>query len=153
MEVQESRPNYLGIACAVLPYSRTLTDCGEGETTEKKQESTGYPSSNFVILMVIVFTAIFASSMVSASPVFFLVEEFIKTEESTAAIFGVLVSVSSVAMITANFTGGFLADKIGRKSVIALGPAILAPSLLPTLLRLMCFGLSLLTSFKCSQFL
>lgn len=129
MEVQESCPNYLRIACAVLPYSRTLTDCGEGETTEKKQESTGYASSNFVILMVIVFTAIFASSMVSASPVFFLVEKFVKTEESTAAIFGVLVSVSSVAMITANFTGGFLADKIGRKSVIALGPAILAPSL------------------------
>jgi MFS family permease len=108
---------------------KNLSLCGEGETTDKKQESTGYASRNFVVLMVIIFTAIFASSMVSASPVFFLVREFVKTEESTATIFGVLVSVSSVAMITANFAGGFLADKIGRKSVIALGPAILAPSL------------------------
>lgn len=52
--------------------------------------------------------------MVLASPVFFLVKDLVKTEEATAAIFGVLVSVSRVAMITGNFAGGFLADRIGR---------------------------------------
>jgi len=94
------------------------------------KEPAGYTSRNFVLLIVVIFMATFASSMVSASPVFFLVKDFVKAEESTAAIFGVLVSVSSVAMITANFAGGFLADRIGRKSVITLASAILAPSLL-----------------------
>jgi len=73
--------------------------------------------------------ATFASSMVSASPIPFLVKYLSETEEATAAIFGVMVSMSSVAAIAANFTGGFLADRIGRKIVIALGSAILAPSL------------------------
>ncbi len=67
--------------------------------------------------------------MVTASPVFFLVKDFVETEEATAAVFAVLLSIGSVAMIVANFTGGLLADKIGRKSVIGLGSAILAPSL------------------------
>jgi len=101
---------------------------GEGETTDKK-ESAGSTSSNFVILMLIVFTATFASSLVSASPVFFLVREFVQAEESSVAIFGILVSVNSAAMITASFTGGFLADKLGRKRVISLGTGILMPTL------------------------
>ena len=96
---------------------------------DKATESTRYASRNFVLLLVIIFVATFASSMVSASPVLFLVKDFVKTEEATAAVFGVLLSVSSVAVIAANFAGGFLADRIGRKRVIAVGSATLAPSL------------------------
>jgi len=99
------------------------------ESTVKATESTGYASRNFVLLLVAIFMATFASSMVSASPVFFLVKDFVETEEATAPVFGVLVSVSAVAMIAANFAGGFLADRFGRKRLIALGSAILAPSL------------------------
>jgi len=99
------------------------------ESTDKATESTGYASRNFVLSLVIIFMATFASSMVSASPVFFLIKDFVKTEEATGAVFAVFVSISSVAMIVSNFIGGFLSDKIGRKKVIALGSAILAPSL------------------------
>lgn len=67
--------------------------------------------------------------MVTASPVFFLVKDFVKTEEATAAFFAISISVSSIAMVAANFAGGFLADRVGRKKVIASGSAILAPSL------------------------
>ena len=67
--------------------------------------------------------------MVTASPVFFLVKDFVQTEEATAAFFAISVSVSSVAIVAANFAGGFLADRVGRKRVIACGSAILAPSL------------------------
>jgi len=112
----------------MLSYSNRFELHGE-KSTSVSTDSIGYARRNFVLLIIIVFMATFASSMVSASPVLFLVKDFAKTEETTAAIFGVLVSVSSVAMITANFTGGFLADRIGRKSVIALGSAILVPSL------------------------
>ena len=52
------------------------------------------------------------------------------TQDATIAFFGVLVSVSSVAMIAANSLGGLLADRVGKKKVITLAAGILTPSLL-----------------------
>jgi DHA1 family multidrug resistance protein-like MFS transporter len=86
-------------------------------------------SRNFAFLLIIIFFVTFASSMVSASPVPFLVKDLAGTEETFVVLIGVLASVSSVAMITANFAGGFLADHVGRKRSIALGSGILVPSL------------------------
>lgn len=92
-------------------------------------ESAHRFSRNFILLLATIFIATFASSMVSASPVPFLVKYFAKSQDATATFLGVLVSVNSVAVVGANFAGGFLADKIGRKRTIILGSAILVPSL------------------------
>lgn len=67
--------------------------------------------------------------MVSGSPVPFLIKNLAPTKETFIFIIGLLVSVSSVALITANFAGGFLADRIGRKNTIILGSGILIPTL------------------------
>lgn len=124
----ERSANYLRIT-ANATYSKSLKYVERIEPTDKATKPTGSASRNFILLLIIIFVATFASSMVGASPVFFLVADFVKTQEATGAVFAILVSVSSVAMIVANFIGGFLSDKIGRKKVIALGSAILAPSL------------------------
>ena len=71
----------------------------------------------------------FASSMISASPIYFLVKDLAQTPGATSAAYAALLSVGSIAYIIANFAGGFLSDRIGRKKVIILGTAILAPSL------------------------
>jgi DHA1 family multidrug resistance protein-like MFS transporter len=68
--------------------------------------------------------------MVTASPVFFLVKDLAKTEEATGTVYAILLSVGSVGTIIANFVGGLLADRIGRKRVITMGFSVLAPSLL-----------------------
>lgn len=84
-----------------------------------------------MLLLVIVSFTGFASSMISSSPVFFLVKDLVGgTQDATIAFFGVLVSVSSVAMIAANSLGGLLADRVGKKKVITLAAGILTPSLL-----------------------
>lgn len=67
--------------------------------------------------------------MISASPVYFLVKDLAKTPEATGAAYAALLSIGSVAYITANFAGGFLSERIGRKNVIILGSVVLAPSL------------------------
>jgi len=91
--------------------------------------SGGFVSRDFVLLLVIVFFTTFASVMVSGSAVIFLVKSLAVTPSATAAFIGVLVSVSSVAMILGNFAGGFLADRVGRKRTIGLACVVLAPSL------------------------
>lgn len=85
---------------------------------------------NFVLLLTITFLTTFASSMVSASPVPFLLKGLAPTNSTFEELIGVLASVGSVAVITGNFAGGFLADAVGRKSVIVLGSGALIPSLL-----------------------
>ena len=67
--------------------------------------------------------------MVSASPVPFLIKSLAGTNEAFAVLIGVLGSVTSVALITSSFVGGFLADRVGRKKVIVLGSGMLVPSL------------------------
>ena len=96
---------------------------------DHETKSTSYASRNSILLLIIIFFITFASTMVSASPVSFLVKGLAGAKEAFAFFIGVLVSVSSVAMITANFAGGFLADRVGRKKTIALGSGILVPSL------------------------
>jgi DHA1 family multidrug resistance protein-like MFS transporter len=96
---------------------------------ENEADSANYASHNFILLLVIIFFTTFASSMVSASPVPFLIKNLAGTKEAFAVFIGVLVSVSSVAMITANFAGGFLTDRVGRKRTIGLGSGILVTSL------------------------
>jgi len=91
--------------------------------------SGGFVSRDFVLLSIIVFFTTFASVMVSGSAVIFLVKSLAVTPSATAAFIGVLVSVSSVAMILGNFAGGFLADRVGRKRTIGLACVVLAPSL------------------------
>lgn len=102
----------------------------ENSHAGQETQSSGYWSHNFALLLVIVFFTSFASSMVSTSPVVFLVKSLAGTEEATVTFFGVLVAVASVAMIAANSVGGFLADRIGRKRVIILAAGMLFPSLL-----------------------
>jgi DHA1 family multidrug resistance protein-like MFS transporter len=89
----------------------------------------GFVSRDFRLLLVIVFFTTFASVMVSSSAVIFLVKSLAVTQSATVAFIGVLMSVSSVAMILGNFAGGFLADRVGRKHTIGLAGAVLAPSL------------------------
>lgn len=96
---------------------------------ENEADSANYASHNFILLLVIIFFTTFASSMVSASPVPFLIKNLAGTKEAFAVFIGVLVSVSSIAMITANFAGGFLTDRVGRKRTIGLGSGILVTSL------------------------
>ena len=67
--------------------------------------------------------------MISASPIYFLVKDLAQTPGATGASYAALLSVGSIAYIIANFAGGFLSDRIGRKKVIILGTAVLAPSL------------------------
>lgn len=63
--------------------------------------------------------------MISASPIYFLVKDLAQTPGATGASYAALLSVGSVAYIIANFAGGFLSDRIGRKKVIILGTAVL----------------------------
>ena len=98
-------------------------------STEKTEENARGPSRNFVLLLVIIFMVTFASSMISASPIYFLVKNLAYTPEATSAVYAALLSIGSIAYITANFVGGFLSDRIGRKNVIILGTLILTPSL------------------------
>ena len=96
---------------------------------EQDAKPAGYASRNFVLLLAIIFFTTFASSMVSASPVPFLIKSLARTNEVFAVLIGVLGSVTSVALITSSFVGGFLADRVGRKKVIVLGSGMLVPSL------------------------
>lgn len=86
-------------------------------------------SRDFRLLLAIVFFTTFASVMVSSSAVIFLVKSLAVTPSATVAFIGILVSVSSVAMILGNSAGGFLADRLGRKRTISLACVVLAPSL------------------------
>jgi MFS family permease len=94
------------------------------------KEQARYGRRNFFLLLALIFLVTFSSSMVTASAVFFLVKDLAKTEEATGAAFAILLSVGSLGTISANFMGGFLADRIGRKRVITLGIVVLTPSLL-----------------------
>ena len=67
------------------------------------------PPRNFILLIIIIFVVTFASSMISASPIYFLIQNFAKTESATGAAYATLVSIGSVAIIIAHFVGGFLA--------------------------------------------
>ncbi len=95
----------------------------------QSRNSESRASRNFVLLLVIVFFTSFASSMVSGSAVIFLVKSLAVTMEATTAFIGVMVAVSSVAMIAGNFLGGFLADRAGRKRAIVMANALLVPIL------------------------
>jgi len=85
---------------------------------------------DFVLLLTITFFTTFGSSMVSASPVPFLLKQLSGTKSTFEVLIGVLTSITSVAVIAGNFAGGFVADRIGRKTVIILGSGALIPSLL-----------------------
>ena len=98
-------------------------------TAGLESNSGRYWSRNYVLLLAIVFFTTFASSMVSGSAVFFLLKSLAVTPEATTAFIGVLVSVSSLAMISVSFVGGFLADRVGKKLTIGLACVVLAPSL------------------------
>jgi len=88
-----------------------------------------YWSRNYLLLLAMVFLVNFASSMVSGSAVFFLVKSLAVTSQATTEFIGVLISVSSLAMISGSFAGGFLAERVGRKLTIGLACVVLAPSL------------------------
>ena len=87
-------------------------------------------AGDFALLLTITFFTTFGSSMVAASPVPFLLKELAGPTSTFEWLIGVLTSITSVAVITGNFAGGFLADRIGRKTVIVLGSGAMIPSLL-----------------------
>jgi MFS family permease len=60
----------------------------------------------------------------------FLLKHLTTTTAEWAFYIGLMTSVAAIAMIIANFAGGFLADEFGKKAVIVLGSALLTPSLL-----------------------
>jgi MFS family permease len=113
------------VGCVVGVLSLEIMSRAAGQPVD----SEAVESRNFVLLLVIVFFTTFASSMVSGSAVTFLVKSLAVTMEATTAFIGVLVAVSSVAMIVGNFLGGFLADRVGRKRTIGLASVVLVPSL------------------------
>ena len=86
-------------------------------------------SSNFILVLVVVFLASFSSWMVSSVSIPFLIKEFVSTKEATAAMYGVLMSVSSVATTISYFVGGFLGDRLKRGWVILVSLSILTPTL------------------------
>jgi MFS family permease len=88
-----------------------------------------YLSRNYLLLLAIVFFTTFASSMVSGSAVFFLVKSLAVTAGATTTFIGVLIAVSSLAMISGSFVGSFLADSVGKKLTIGLACLVLVPSL------------------------
>jgi MFS family permease len=94
------------------------------------EKSATHLQRDFVLLLTVTFFSTFGSSMVSASPVPFLVKELAGTKTTFEELIGVLASVSSMAVITGNFAGGFLADRAGRKTVVILGSGALIPPLL-----------------------
>lgn len=96
---------------------------------EREERSDNHTPRNFAFLLVVVFFTTFANSMVAVSPVPFLVKNLAATKEAFTVFIGVLASVSSVAVITGNVIGGFLADKAGRKNAIVLGSGMLLFSL------------------------
>jgi MFS family permease len=68
------------------------------------------------LLLAIVFFTTFASSMVSGSAVYFLIKSLAGTEETRAEFIGITIAVSSLALIAGSFAGGFLVDRIGKRS-------------------------------------
>ncbi len=98
--------------------------CADGKKMDSSRNST-----NFALLLIIVSFTTFGSSMVSGSAVTFLVKSLAVTVDAVTTYIGILVAVSSVAMVVGNLAGGYLADHIGRKRTILSAGAILVPSL------------------------
>ena len=95
----------------------------------EQETANGYSSKNFSLAIVVIFFTMFASSMASVSPVSFLLKNLSGTGDAFTVLIAALTSISSVAVISGNFSGGFLAHRSGNKKVIAAGSSILAFSL------------------------
>ena len=92
-------------------------------------DSQRFASRNYVLLLVITFFINFASSMVSGSAVYFLIKSLAVTEDTGAEFVGITIAVASLAMIAGSFSGGYLADRIGKKSTLCLACMVLISSL------------------------
>ncbi|MDH5482992.1 MAG: MFS transporter [Candidatus Bathyarchaeota archaeon] len=85
------------------------------------EDAFNYRSRVFVVLWIVNFLLTFAISLV-ATPIPYLMREFVVGQDVQSAIteaYGIVLSLGYVATTLGYFLGGFMADSVGRRTIVA----------------------------------